>query len=400
VISSIRTSYEKWPLESWVPMLLAATVFAVPLSSSLKSILMPLALFSIVITPSYRRDLSATLYRPWCQAALLLFFMALIACMWSPATFNEKILVIGKYSKLLYLPILVVGFREPIARRLGTFAFLASMGIICVLSMMKAIGLLHFSGADPDMVFRNHIMLGHMMAFAAYLSALFLMRYCGWPRLFYTTLFTLFSYQLFFINSGRTGYVIYLMLMGLLAVQVLPWRKAVIAGLLGGVVVALSYVNSHVMHQRVDEAWSNWRHYQQNKDTPIGQRMQFHEFAKNLYQHHPWLGNGTASFTYSFRVQKPVASWEETLLEPHSQYWLVASEFGSLGVLLLLFFFGSLLWASFRLESMRPIAIALMLPFMLGNLSDSLLFYSGSGYFFLLLMALCLGEEKTKPESL
>ena len=80
-------------------------------------------------------------------------------------------------------------------------------------------------------------------------------------------------------------------------------------------------------------------------------------------------------------------------MEPHSQYWLVASEFGLLGCFALALFLASLFVSSWRLTSLRPVALAVLLPFLAGNLSDSLLYYSGTGYFFILFMALCFGSE-------
>jgi hypothetical protein len=56
----------------------------------------------------------------------------------------------------------------------------------------------------------------------------------------------------------------------------------------------------------------------------------------------------------------------------------------------------ALISASRRLEVMKPFAFALLMPFIIGSFTDSLLFYSGCGYFFLALMALCLGEYKAK----
>jgi len=47
-----------------------------------------------------------------------------------------------------------------------------------------------------------------------------------------------------------------------------------------------------------------------------------------------------------------------------------------------------------RLNGTRPWALAMMLSFVVGSVTDSLLFYSGSGYFFILFMALCLSEER------
>ena len=395
MILTSKASWRTWPIESIVPFLLAATLFAIPVSTSAKSILIPLTLSLILFSPTYRKDLAALIYQPWCQATLLLFFMALVACTWSPATFNEKCLVLEKYSKILYLPILAVGFRDPKARHMAIYAFLAAMGVTCLGSILKDVGILHLREPDPGFVFRNHIMGGHMMAFATYLSAWLLIRQRGRIRFLYAFMVVLYSYQLFFISSGRTGYIVYLLLLVLLIVQMLSWRKALLAVLLGLVLISVGYMSSSVMQARLGDAYSNWQHYQENKNTPIGMRIQFHEFADNLYQRHPWLGNGTGSFTYYFRVEKPMSSWWWTLLEPHSQYWLVAAEFGRVGIVVLLFFLGSLFFASFKFRSMRVVAIGLLVPFVIGNLSDSLLLYSGSGYFFLLFMALCLGEQKT-----
>lgn len=134
-------------------------------------------------------------------------------------------------------------------------------------------------------------------------------------------------------------------------------------------------------------------YYHAYKDTSVGYRLQFHNFAKQLFKQHPLFGNGTAGFTYSFKLHKPVPSWDRRLLEPHSQYWLIAVEFGVAGILLFGAFYLSLISVANRLKEYRFTALALLLVFAVGNISDSLLFYSGSGYFFIAFMALCLGES-------
>lgn len=64
--------------------------------------------------------------------------------------------------------------------------------------------------------------------------------------------------------------------------------------------------------------------------------------------------------------------------------------------------FFSLLQASRKLDEMKMLSFAMIVSYMIGNLSDSLLFYSGSGYFFIFFMAIFLGEEleiKNKHET-
>lgn len=386
-----------WTTQSWVALLLAASLFAVPLSSTAKSICAVIALVLIVASPAYRQSLRAMLSKPWCQAAIALFLVAVLAAIWSPGTLHERMTAIEKYSKLLYLPILVAGFQDARARNMGLHGFLWAMVFTCFVSILAFVGVIPLHDAEAGGLFRNHIMTGYMMAFAAYLSSLLFLTKPGKTRVFYAVLTLLFSYHVLFINNGRTGYVVYLLLMVLLMVQSFSWRQAMVGSVLGCVLVGVICYFSPVMRGAVQVAMNDCKLYAKNeKDTSLGYRLQFHDYAYALFKRHLWFGNGTAAFTHLYHEENPIPTRGDHLLEPHSQYWLVASEFGVLGVLALLFFFGSLLVASASLTTLRPLAYAVLLPFIVGNVSDSLLFYSGTGYFFILFMALCLGEQQQK----
>jgi O-antigen ligase len=388
----------------WLPFFLAASALTIPISSTAKSICLVLSVLFIVFNPSFHQDLRKTLSQPWCKAALLLFAMAAIACLWSPATMHERTLVLEKYSKLLYLPVLAVGFRDSNSRHYAIRGFIVAMAITCILSFVKALGYLSYNDISPDMidpgtVFRNHIMTGYMMAFAAFLAGLLAYQSKGRSRLLYSVLFFAFSIQVLLINTGRTGYVIYLLLMGILAIHLFSWRQALMAALLGCVMIAGIVIQHEGVQTRLKEVAQEWNqyHHTSHKDTSIGYRLQFQAYANTLFLQHPIIGAGTGSFTYSFGRDKPVPSWDRRLLEPHNIYWLVAVEFGVVGLVLLGAFFSSLIWAALHLNTTRPIAFAVIIPFLVGNLTDSLLFYSGTGFLFILFMALCLGEQFQTP---
>lgn len=394
-MQSNTVSWRNLPIQTWVSICLATALLALPLSSTAKSIFISISLALIAFSPVYRRDLLAVLSKPWCQTAFALFLVALIACTWGPATIHEKLRVVEKYSKLLYLPILAVGFRDPNARNLGLHAFLLAMLITVVMSIFIESGIYSIKGAEGGGIFRNHIMTGYMMAFAVYLSSLLFLQHRGRTRIPYAVLALLFSYHVLFINTGRTGYVVFLLLMVLLMIQSFSWRQALLGTLLGCTFIGATYYLSPVMQNAISRAVTDCRMYENNKkNTSIGYRLQFHDYANNLFHRHPWFGNGAASFAHIYHDENPIPARGPNLLEPHSQYWLIASEFGLLGCLALAVFFGSLLVASWRLKTLRPVALAVLLPFFLGNISDSLLFYSGTGYFFILFMAICLGEEE------
>lgn len=382
------------PIPAWVQFFLIGTLLLFPISSSAKSVCLVLSVGTILFTPGFLRDLKSLLTTPWCKAMLLLFTVTVLFCWWSPANFSQKMAAIGKYSKLLYLPIFVIGFQNVTTRHLSLHAFLVAMIVTCGLSISIFHGYLQFLNFNPDNVFRNHIMTSFMVAFAAYISFLYGYRSQILARIAYGLLGLFFSYQVLFVSGSRTGYFIYLLLMVLLVIQLCTWRQAIAGILIISSLFTVSYFSSSVMKIRIQGITQQIDEYKNNKrDTDLGLRLQFHNYAHQLFNKHPILGNGTASFTYYFNKEKPVAFWKWNLLEPHSQYWLAASEWGVLGLAALFYFLFCLFQASRKLGEMKVLALGMIIPFMVGNLSDSLLLYSGSGYFFIFFMALFLGEE-------
>lgn len=379
---------------------ITALFCATPLSSSLKSIFLSASIGIILITPSYRQELINLLAERFFVTGLLLVLIAAFACLWSPASISEKLLVLEKWSKLLYLPCLVVALKNPKLRKTAIDAFIIAMVFTCLCSFFYKITNLELTGKiNIDGIFRNHIMTSIMTSFAAYLAGALFLKSKNLPRILYLLCMLITSSQILFINESRTGYVVYLLLMSLLILQ----NTSKIKALLGicaicGIFMASCFLN-HTLLDRIVSVKNNLHSYQTDKNTPIGYRLQFHSFAENIFKSHPIIGNGTASFTYKFRTENPVPAWTDAkfhsgrLLEPHGQYWLVAAEFGSIGLLALLLFYAEIIYRTFKLEDMRNISLSLFIILAIGNLTDSLLFYSGSGYFFILFFALAFSEK-------
>lgn len=383
--------WREWPERIWVPLFLTLTLFVLPISVSAKSIFLPIVFCLILFWPTFWPELKKALKTQWAIASLLLFIIALIATLWSPASWRDTLYVLEKYSKLVYLPILTVGFMNPRTRVYGLHAFILAMLITCLGSIYKYF-FLPF-GHDVGEVFLNHIITGYLMSFAAFLCGYFALQLKTKWRFVYGFLWLLFSYQVVFLNTGRTGLVIYLLLMGILFLSVFSVKQAFIAFSMGLLIFSIALYMHEGLQNRVKFVYHDLQKYKENKkDTPIGYRLQFHAFAEDLFSRSPWIGNGTGSFTYYYGIEKPVPSWDKKLREPHGLYWLVASEFGVLGLLSLFLFFITVTIAALKLRETRIIALALIIPFIIGNLTDSLLFYSAPGYFFILFMALCFGE--------
>ncbi|WP_419420935.1 O-antigen ligase family protein [Legionella sp. D16C41] len=395
-----QLTWSKYALKDVVTFLLAGLLFTIPISSSGKSIFAVLTIASILMFSEYRLQIKHVLGQAWCRALLVFVGLTLVACFWSPADIKVKLFVLEKYSKLLYLPIFLVGFRNKQVRLIGLHAFLVAMALTALLSIGKKFNILTLSYLDADQVFRNHIMTSMMMVFATYLSGYLLFRQKGnLSRFFYGSLVIIYSYQILFINASRLGYLLYAILMILLIIQMLNWRQAMIGIVSVLLFWGLAYKVSSTMQIGVNALSDNFKYFQQSKNTSIGFRLQFHSYAKNLFERHPLIGNGTGSFIHYFKKEDPIPAWGHKLLEPHSQYWLIAAEFGVIGLLIFAAFYCFLLKEALQLKEWRFAAIALLVSIAVGNLSDSLLFYSGSGYFFLVLMALFLSEKQDHNNS-
>lgn len=365
--------------------------FFLPISPSLKSIFLVCCLLLILLTPSYNKYLLYTVNTLWGRAAIALFLYILIACLWSEAPYSMQAMMVGKYIKLLYLPILAIGFIHPKLRVTCINSYLAAIVITCIISVFKSKGI--FLVGDPGEVFYNHIITGFMVAFSSYLSGLFAFRSTGKTRIVYIILTLVTSYQVLFINTGRTGYVIYFILMALLLLQQLSLKKAAVGMLLFCGVMAIVYHESAIMQLGAKNLASDIKFLQQNKEnTSLGYRIQFHNYAKSLWATHPFIGIGTGSFKYRFSKDNPVPSWGTELTDPHSQYWMILAEQGIIGLVLLLVFLGSLLITAFKLQGTRPILLGILIAFSIGSFSDTILCYSTAGFILILMSALSFGE--------
>lgn len=371
---------------------LCALLFSIPLNNSAKSISFVLAVVLLLINKVNTVSLRYLMRETWVQFLLAFVAFAAVACLWSPASWSDEAYVIKKYLKLLSLPLLALGFSDKKTRAWGLYAFLAAMFITALVAIAKTITPLYWHNHTPGFVFRNYIMTGHMMALASYLAAYFALHKPA-QRVPYAVLFLLFSYEVLFLSLGRTGYIIYFVLMGLLMLQTLDKKQLAAGSLILVFLVSAAMYLSPKVQQGLVSIEQNLQHFHHgDKNTSVGYRLQFQQFAYQLFKEKPFLGHGTGSYTYYFAKQQPVPSWGTQSREPHNQYWLIAAEYGVLGLALYVALLVALVRACWQLKTMQAIAMALLIPFLLGSLSDSLLFYSGSGYFFIVLLALCLGE--------
>ncbi|RUR12085.1 O-antigen ligase [Legionella sp. km772] len=374
------------------PILFTLFIFVTPLSPSLRSVFLILALLSVLINPAYNQYLSYTFNTYWGRSALFLVGFVALACLWSPAPLAMQISTVGKYSKILYLPILAVGFINPKTRLWCINAYLGAMLFTCLISLLKAKGVVFIhSNDDVNKLFYNHIVTGFMMALACYIAALQAIKYKGRLKVLYLFIVASTSFQILFLNTGRTGYAIYLVVMAILCLQKLPFKKALFGLFFLSALMIGAYFLSPTMQTGIHNLANDVHSLNaDNANSSLGFRFQFHDYARRLFMTQPLIGIGTGAFPYSYSLN-PILTWGKWLNEPHSQYWLTLSEQGIIGFSFLLLFLGSLLFACFNLSD-KSMLFGIITAVCIGAFFDSILSYSPIGYLLLIFSALNFGE--------
>lgn len=382
---------------------LLLTVVSFPLSSSLKSVFLTLTTLALLVQPEIRSNLIKVLKEPWCVILLLFFGLVIAGCFIGDADWKSKLSSTNRYSKLLYLPLLVLLFQDKWIRNASVHAFLVTMLVTLFASILKIFHWVSInSPGDPGAVFQNHIVTGYFMAFSAYIAALYSWQNKGKLRWGYGTLALLFSFHTLFINTGRTGYVSFAILAIVFLLQSVSLRKLPLYLCLLIPPLVFTLYQSPTFNHGVRVAIQDTKTFSTgNKNTSVGFRLQFSRYAKKLFYTSPVIGLGTASFSWHFAQDKPLPAWGDTLSDPHNQYWLTAVEYGISGLVVLMLFFSSIAWTSYKTRKLNSFMPGLLCSFLVANCADSFLLFSSTGYFFIIFSAILLGEslESTKMVS-
>lgn len=365
-----------------------------PLGTTIQGIGAGLIAFTALADEQHRALLRSFAHSSWMKAIAIFLLLCLCSVIWTQGSYADWMYGLKKYLKLLFLPLLAAVMYAPRCRQIAWSAFAIGMSLIILLLVANSLHVLHIGSDLQGAVFRNYIMNGHMLAFMAF-AALWYAHHAESSAQGFAAFFMAMAcvLSLVCLNQGRTGYVALLLMIGLYTFWVMPNRLR-FAGMALSVFAAVCLVTFvPKIHQGLYSAYQHVRDFGHgSSNTSEGFRLQFQRYATLLWLKHPLLGNGLGSFYTLFAQDNPVPAWKHGLREPHSQYFLILAELGVVGLVSVFSIFLTLLRALFADSRTRWLALALLTLFAAGNLSDSLLFYSGSGYFFLGFLGLLLGE--------
>jgi O-antigen ligase len=217
-----------------------------------------------------------------------------------------------------------------------------------------------------------------------------------WPRAILWAAMLITLANVLFIMSGRTGFLVILLLISLVVFWEIPkryrWSVVAVPLVLGVALMALS----PRFKTKISEIHRDVTQYQEgNFNTSQGQRLDYWHRSLLALAEKPLLGHGAGSWKANY--QRLGGLQQDPPSNPHQQYLLWAVEAGAVGLLLLIGIFAALYRDALRLPQaasralISTTAIAALMSMM-----NCPFFGVGIGEFFLLMMGSLLALSATR----
>ncbi|MES3022408.1 MAG: O-antigen ligase family protein [Pseudomonadota bacterium] len=386
-------------------------LFCIPFSTALMNVFVVTSLLCFLLALATSGDLRAQVLRaPPARLALALLALLVVASSWSNAPAPDLIKAVGKYTKLLMLPLAItVAWRAPALPRRALDCFLAGAGVLalaCYLAYFEfmpssRLGWWRVGDASDAFAFKNHITIGILLGFAATLCLLKASYHAGRARALAIAAGLAFGFPVIFLMQGRTGYVA--LFVGLVTLFLLRTRLTAPRAISGvGAIVLLFasfYAISANFKLRTDALISEVRTV--DARTPNGQRVSFLQVGARMLADDPLFGRGTASFAEAYaptarRTWPAGSSQAVERYQPHSEFLLIAVQLGLLGSLLYFALLGAIGKAALAARTLEADSLALLwVIYVCASAFNSLLWDPTEGYWFLLLAG-CLYAGATR----
>ncbi|HNF60257.1 MAG TPA: O-antigen ligase family protein, partial [Rhodocyclaceae bacterium] len=383
--------------------LIVVCAFVVPLPTALISICTFLFLLAWLAAGKLGERWATLRRHPQGPLCLALLTWMGVSIAWSPAPFHEALDNWWHFREyILFLLMLTVVAREPKKwERRILLGYLAGYCVSLLTSYLRWFEVIPLYDQVGEFAgFGGHTGFSLMLAITSY-ACIWLWRARPGLRVFWLLLMILSLFNLYFINTGRTGQVAFLALIPLI---VFRWMglPGLIAGALGAVAFAGSlYFLSPTVHYRVNNAVYQIEQYRAgNTTTSDGLRIEFWVNAVKLIRHHPILGGGSGSFAAEYEVlaAEQHMTGDHVAVNPHNEYLLMWAQYGLPGLgLFLALWLSQWRRACREAETRRYLFHGLILAMAVGDLFNSLILDNMEGHFYML-VSVALGAAWSRDD--
>jgi len=373
-------------------LLSIATGFAIPVSTSLTSVLSIGVLICWFVSGQCLVTLELLKKYRVATASLVFFGFLAMGLLYTPEALPIATRNLFKYRQFLLIPIYLTFFLDPQARRRGIQMFELAMVMTLIGSMVC--WLIPIEGPVRLLdcaIFKNRITQNILMAFLVYLLA---WRFLESPRKRwpYLILAIVATYNILAIVPGRSGYLALGILICVLMYQKMGY-KGIIPAVVSVVLVGLlAYQFSGVFQQRIDLCIKQVKEYRvsRNGSSGVDLRLEFYRNGLEIAKSDPLLGSGTGSFASEYR-QLMRKKGQMVTENPHNEYVMLLVQNGTIGVFLFLSFFW-IAWRATRLMTGldQGLGQAVLAVYLIVSMVNSLMLDTTEGSLFGFLMGLSL----------
>ncbi len=302
---------------------------------------------------------------------VLVFFAALLFAfvlgVFGPQGPGEALAHLLGWRTLVLLLIAFAVFDTDAARRQLMFAFIAIAvvgGLVSIATTLAGITIRDF---PTGVVLRNTVTQAMTFGIGAFFALILLATQRslpGWVKVALALSVALLLGLLVFLEVGRSGQVMFAVLVLVAAVRVLRGARRVIAVAAVPVLVIAAFVASPMIHQRFLLAWQEITTAGKATEySSMGIRMVMWQNSATLVQERPLLGYGLGGLEPAYRAlieRQGAAGWKATVTgDPHNQFMSLWLEGGIVTLLAFLFFLGCVA-SQPAPEPWRSVAIALL----------------------------------------
>jgi O-antigen ligase len=366
-----------------------------PLSTALLSLFSILTILFWLLSGKFLDTPHLIKNNPVVLVSTALFVLFIVGMTYSSAEIGESLSYLKKYRELLF-PLIFVSLLQnnPKAQKNCLYSFMGGCIILLFISYGMYFSLLPSAKYGNSLI--HHIAHGFFMAilcFWALHKAFDSRQY----RYLWAVIFLLAAGNLLCISPGRTGMLVFFVLMILFLHQRLSKRFQLIGLLLLPLACVVLFNVSSNFSERTIAAYQEIQNYEYGGSrTSLGQRFDWWVDSGILIQEKPFFGHGTGAFT-----QEHDRLIEETdnkaTGNPHNEYLLIGVQLGLVGALIFAALLVTQYVCSLQLQTAhRRFAQGVILAMIVGCLMNSFLLDSHQGHLWAFLSGICFASYPEK----
>jgi len=327
-------------LADWLAVGVAVSL---PWSTSATGILIAAWLIAVLPTldiASVRRELATAAG----GLPVLLWVLAAIGMLWADVTWAERIGGLGKFHRLLLIPLLLAQFRRSEHGVWVIYGFFASMlGLLLTSWIAAAFPGLPWPGKGFGVPVKDYIIQGGTFLICAFALLGYAFEERGAKKPIFILglvgLAALYLIDIAFVATGRTVLLVAPVLALLLGWRRFRWQGLFGAVLLGSAVGGVFFLESPYLHGRLERSVTELQDYlNSDANNSTGLHLEFLRKSLLFVEAAPIVGHGTGSITEQFRRAAAIGQTGASSVasaNPHNQIFAVAIQLGLLGTILL-----------------------------------------------------------------